>query len=117
VTELTAQPGDETGVLHLAWRSGSGHFTLLCARDDGRYPSHPWDGQFLALLPADIQDYTHRFSNSGTVYLAAWSVTRGPFGSLHTTSTLECGALVSARVDLPVGISPRSWGQVKTLFR
>lgn len=117
VTELVAEHGGEAGALDLRWRSGSGHFTLLCARNDGRYPNDPWDGQFIALLPADIQEYTHRFSNSGTVYLAAWSVTRGPFGSLLATSTMECGALVSARVDLPVGISQRSWGQVKTLFR
>jgi hypothetical protein len=117
VANLAAEPGDEPGALDLEWTSGSGTYTLLCCRRDGRYPADPWDGDFLALLPSDVMRYAHRFEQAGPVHIAAWSVTRGPFGVLHAASNMECGALVVARVDLPVGVSARSWGQVKTSYR
>jgi hypothetical protein len=117
IADLTAMSGMQPGLLDLAWTSGSGTETWIAFRTDGRAPADPWDGKLLALLPSAVTSYTHRFDSSGTVHLAAWSITRGPSGKLDAVSPIECGALVSAHVHLPVGVSPRSWGQVKTTYR
>jgi hypothetical protein len=117
ITDLIAAPGTQPGLFELAWTSGSGTDTWLAFRTDGRYPADPRDGKLLALVPSEVSSYTHRFDISGTVHIAAWSITRGPSGNLVAVSPVECGALVSAHVHLPVGVSPRSWGQVKTTYR
>lgn len=117
ISDLAALPGSQPGVLELQWTSGSGTYTMLSFRTDGRYPADPWDGEILAVLPSDVTSCPHRFARAGAVHIAAWSVTRSASGSIDAASNIECGALASAYVHLPVGVSPRSWGQVKTTYR
>jgi len=117
VQALRAVPGERTGLIDLSWTSGSGNFTLLRYRTDGRYPTDPWDGELLAFLPASVTHLADSFEVPGTMRIAAWSITRGPFGNYYTASNVECGSLASITVQLPVGVTARGWGQVKSLFR
>lgn len=117
VSGLVAAPGEVSGSLTFAWTGGSGNFTLLRYRVDGSYPTDPWDGELLAFLPSSVNRLAHLFALSGELRVAAWSVTRGPFATLYAASNLECGSLVSAIVHIPVGVSPKPWGYVKTLYR
>ena len=117
VTDLQAHPGDRPGELDVSWTSGSGSFTLLRYRTDGRFPSDPWDGETLALLPATVTRYTQAFAVPGQVHVTAWSVTRGSHGYLYATSDIECGSLASSKVHLPVSVTPAEWQQVKSLYR
>lgn len=117
ISDLAAVPGSQPGVLELHWTSGSGTDTIVSFRTDGRYPADPWDGELIAIVPSEVSSYPHRFDRAGAVHIAAWSVTRSASGSLDAASNIECGALASAYVHLPVGVSPRSWGQVKTTYR
>jgi len=117
VRDLVAAPGEISGSLSLGWTGGSGNFTLLRYRMDGEYPADPWDGELLAFLPSTVNSLRHLFNESGELRVAAWSVTRGPFATLYAASNLECGSLASAIVHIPVGVSTKSWGNVKTLYR
>jgi hypothetical protein len=117
IRDLRAVPGGRPGMIDVSWRNGSGSFTLLRYRADGRFPADPWDGDFLAFLPSSVTRSTHLLGVPGNVRIAAWSVTRGPFGQLFAVSDLECGALATVFVHLPVAAAPRTWGQVKTLYR
>ncbi len=117
VRDLTARSGEISGVVDLSWTSGSGSFTLLRYRTDGHDPVDPWDGQFLALLPASINHYSHLFGDAGHLNLTAWSITRGPYGNLYAASSIECGSLALAVVHLPVGVTVANWGMIKSLYR
>jgi hypothetical protein len=117
IRDLSLARGPQAGFVDLSWTSGSGNTTLLRCRMDGRYPTDPWDGELLAALPASVTRFTHRFELPGEARIAAWSVTRGPSGNLYSASNVECGSLAALLVQLPVGVTPRGWGQVKTLYR
>lgn len=117
VHDLIAVPGEISGSWSLGWAGGSGNFTLLRYRMDGAYPADPWDGELLAFLPSTVNSLSHLFAESGELRVSAWSVTRGPFATLYAASNLECGSLASATVHIPVGVMPKSWGNVKTLYR
>lgn len=117
VRDLTAGRGEISGSMSFGWTGGSGNFTLLRYRMDGVYPADPWDGELLAFLPSTVNSLTYLFAESGELRVAAWSVTRGPFATFYAASNLECGSLASAIVHIPVGVSPKSWGNVKTLYR
>ena len=117
VRDLAARTGEISGVIDLSWTSGSGSFTLLRYRTDGKSPVDPWDGQFLALLPSSIARYSHLFNEPGELQVTAWSITRGPFGNLYAASSIECGSLASTIVHLPVGVTATNWGKIKSLYR
>jgi hypothetical protein len=117
IDDLRVAHGTRPGVLSLSWRNGSGSFTLLRYRTDGRAPADPWDGELLAFLPSTVTQYSYSLSVPGDVRIAAWSITRGPFGIYHAASSLECGALASILVQLPVAVAPTDWARVKTLYR
>lgn len=117
IRDLRAVSGGRPGRIDLSWSNGSGNFTLLRYRADGRFPSDPWDGEFLAFLPSSVTRSTHLLSAPGNVRIAAWSVTRGPYGQIYAASHVECGALATVFVHLPVAAASRTWGQVKVLYR
>ena len=117
VADLQARPGEGPGQLDLSWTMGSGSFTLLRYRMDGRYPSDPWDGELLAFLPAPLSRYTRAFALPGQVHVTAWSVTRGSHGYLYAASDVECGSIATSKVHLPVSVESTRWQQVKSLYR
>jgi hypothetical protein len=93
IDDLEVAPGERTGLVDLSWRRGSGNYTMTTDR------------------------ITHLVTIPGDLRIAAWSITRGSFGSLFAASSVECGALASIHVELPVATAPSSWTQVKTLYR
>jgi hypothetical protein len=117
VRDLRAQHGAHFDFVDIEWTNGSGNYTMLRARTDGRFPADPWDGELLAFLPAGQTRYTHVASSPVELHIAAWSVSQGPQGNLFAASSIECGALASFQVQLPVATRPGSWTTVKTLFR
>jgi hypothetical protein len=117
VSGLQATVGERANMIELSWTSGSGPYTLILSRLDGRDPADPWDGDFVALVPSSVTHFTHLASNAGQMRFAAWSVTRGPYGNYYAGSSIECGSLASILVQLPVGVEPRAWTQVKGLYR
>ncbi len=117
VDDLRATPGEQAGLLDLSWVPGSGPFTMLRVRTDGRYPSDPWDGDLLAYVPSTTMSTTLFTPLSGELRIAAWSIQRGTFGQLLAASNMECGSLASVTVHLPVGVVSRRWTQVKALYR
>jgi len=117
VLDLQATIGERANMIELSWTNGSGPYTLLRSRADGRAPLDPWDGDFVALVPSSLTHYLQIAGNAGRMRFAAWSVTRGPFGNYYAGSSIECGSLASILVQLPVGVEPRAWTQVKGLYR
>jgi hypothetical protein len=117
IRDLAIARGEQAGIVDLSWTPGSGNYTMLRLRMDGRYPTDPWDGELLAALPSSVTHFPYRFQLPGEARIAAWSVTRNPTGNLYAASNVECGSLASLLVQLPVAITSRGWGQVKTLFR
>jgi hypothetical protein len=117
VDDLQAVAGERANQIDLTWTSGSGPYTLLRSRADGRAPRDPWDGDLVAMIPSSVTHFQHLVTSPGEIRYAAWSVTRGPYGNYYAGSSIECGSLASILVQLPVGVAPRAWGQVKGLYR
>jgi hypothetical protein len=117
VLDLRAITGERANMIELSWTSGSGPYTLLRCRADGRYPKDPWDGDLVTFVPSSATHYLQIAATAGQMRFAAWSVTRGPFGNYYAGSSTECGSLASILVQLPVGVEPRAWTQVKSLYR
>jgi hypothetical protein len=117
ITGLVSYQGEGAGLIHFEWTSGSGSYTMLRFRTDGRYPADPWDGELLALLPSDVTRFTHGSHVPGEMRVSAWSVSYGPQGNLRAASGIDCGALTSIVVQLPVGTASSSWSGMKTLYR
>ena len=117
VRDLDVESGILAGTIALSWTSGSGAYTMLRYRYDGKYPSDPWDGELLALLPSSIQQDTHVFHFPGEMRITAWSVDLDATGQVHTASSIECGSLATSTVHAPVGVETRGWGRVKALYR
>jgi len=117
VGDLHLRNGDSPGRVELSWIPGSGSFTLIRYRKDGRYPTDPWDGELLAFLPSSISEVDQRIDFSGDIHVAAWSVTRGPQGTLLQSSNVECGSVSSLTVHQPIAIEEVRWHVVKNLYR
>lgn len=117
IRDLQITPGERSGIIDLAWHSGTGSYTLFRYRTDGRYPVDPWDGNFLAFLPSTLERVSQFVNFSGEMRVAAWSVSRGPFGQLLAVSTVECGSVATLQVHLPVGVQSTRWDRVKSLYR
>lgn len=117
IRDLQLANGERPGLIDIGWRSGGGSFTLLRYRTDGRYPADPWDGRFLAFLPSNVERLSQFVDFSGEMRLAAWSVTRGPYGQLLAVSTMECGSVAAQQIHLPVGVQHTRWDRVKSLYR
>ena len=117
VRDLAATVIDRTGIVDLSWTSGSGGFTLVRYRLDGRYPTDPWDGELMAFLPSSIRRYSHLFGVPGDLHIAAWSVTRGAHGYLYAASHIECGSLATVSVHMPIAVLEQPWHGIKSLYR
>ena len=117
VANLSMRNGNSPGRVEMSWTSGTGSFTLLRYRTDGRYPRDPWDGTLLAFLPSSIQGFETRVEYSGDIHVTAWSVSRGLNGRLLESSNIECGSVSSLLVHQPIAIEQSQWHQVKKLFR
>jgi hypothetical protein len=117
IANLNLRNGDSRGLIDLSWTPGSGTFTLLRYRLDGRYPTDPWDGEVLAFLPSNIQNLSTRVDFTGAVHVTAWSVTRGANGRLLDSSNIECGSVSSLMVHQPIAVETTQWHQMKTLYR
>jgi hypothetical protein len=117
IADLRANQGAFASLVDLAWTSGTGNYTLLRYRNDGRYPADPWDGELLAFLPSTVTRYSYSSPLPGTLRIAGWSITRDTHGNLTAASNIECGSLASILVQLPVGVQSTRWGGIKRLYR
>lgn len=117
VADLHLRNSDSAGRVEVSWTPGSGSFTLIRYRTDGRYPSDPWDGEFLAFLPSSISSFETRIDFSGDIHVTAWSVSRDPQGRLRQSSNIECGSVSQLTVHQPIAVEHTRWHQVKSLYR
>jgi len=117
ITELRATQGERASIIDLDWVNGTGNYTLLRYRTDGRYPVDPWDGEPMAFVPSNITRYQYSTPLPGDVRIAAWSISRTPHGDFSSASSLECGSVASIVIELPVTTSPSQWGSMKNLYR
>jgi hypothetical protein len=118
VSDLQIARGEARGHVDLSWKSGSGNYTMLRCRKDGRFPAHLADGSLVALLPSGLESCAYEFDAPAEARFAAWSITtKDGSGELLAGSALECGSLAAITIDLPVAAAPRGWGTVKSLYR
>jgi hypothetical protein len=117
ITGLRVSQGGRASIVDIAWTSGSGNYTMLRYRTDGQYPVDPWDGELLGFLPSNITRYSYSSPVPGELRIAAWSITRSTYGDLTAVSNVECGALTSILIQLPVSTIPSLWGGMKSLYR
>lgn len=117
ITDLRATQGERASIIDLSWTSGTGSYTLLRYRTDGRYPADPWDGEPMAFVPSDITLYRYSTPLPGDLRIAAWSISRTPHGDFSSASSLECGSMASIVIQLPVTTVPNRWGSIKNLYR
>ena len=117
IADLRVTQGGRASIVDVAWTSGSGNYTMLRYRTDGRYPVDPWDGELLGFLPSNITQYSYSTPVPGELRIAAWSITRSTHGDLMAVSNVECGALTSILIQLPVTTVPSLWGGMKSLYR
>lgn len=117
VADLTLRSTTSPGHVALSWIPGSGSFTLIRYRKDGRYPTDPWDGELMAFLPSSISEFDTQLDFSGDIHVTAWSVTRGLQGRLLESSHVECGSVAALTVHRPIAIEETRWHEVKNLYR
>jgi hypothetical protein len=117
IADLRATQSGRAGLIELSWTRGTGTYTLLRYRTDGRYPIDPWDGEPLAFVPSTVTRCSFSMPLPGIVRIAGWSISRTAHGDFSSASSLECGSLTSITIQLPVAATPTLWSAMKTLYR